>query len=87
MLLPSPQWANTLRRGAYTASTTARSQNRFWSKLFQSAQIYRGAVSFLLQVRRLMLASGDEFLLLACDGIWDVLTNQQVTVENEGASS
>lgn len=34
-----------------------------------------------------MLAPGDEFLLLACDGIWDVLTNQQVTVENEGASS
>lgn len=31
-----------------------------------------------VQVRRLALQKGDEFLLLACDGIWDVLTNQQV---------
>jgi serine/threonine protein phosphatase PrpC len=32
----------------------------------------------VLQVRRLTMQEGDEFLLLACDGIWDVLTNQQV---------
>lgn len=25
-----------------------------------------------------MLQPGDEFLILACDGIWDVLTNQEV---------
>lgn len=24
------------------------------------------------------LRPGDEFILLACDGIWDVLTNQEV---------
>ena len=29
------------------------------------------------QIRRLELEPGDEFLLLACDGIWDVLSNQQ----------
>lgn len=29
------------------------------------------------QIRRLALEPGDEFLILACDGIWDVLTNQQ----------
>lgn len=30
------------------------------------------------EVRTLELQAGDEFLVLACDGIWDVLTNQQV---------
>ena len=30
------------------------------------------------EVRTLRLESGDEFLILACDGIWDVLSNQQV---------
>jgi hypothetical protein len=25
-----------------------------------------------------VLQPGDEFLVLACDGIWDVLTNQEV---------
>ncbi|KAK9843593.1 hypothetical protein WJX84_003590 [Apatococcus fuscideae] len=29
------------------------------------------------EVRSLELEAGDEFLLLACDGIWDVMTNQE----------
>lgn len=37
----------------------------------------------VLQVRRLTMQEGDEFLLLACDGIWDVLTNQQVLLPFE----
>lgn len=35
-------------------------------------------VTAMPEVRTLELAPGHEFLLLACDGIWDVLTNQQV---------
>ncbi len=30
------------------------------------------------EVRKETLQPGDEFLLLACDGIWDVLSNQEV---------
>lgn len=29
-------------------------------------------------VRQLQLGADVEFMILACDGIWDVLTNQQV---------
>lgn len=31
------------------------------------------------EVRSMDLKEGDDFLLLACDGIWDVMTNQEVT--------
>ena len=32
-------------------------------------------------VKILELASDDEFLLLACDGIWDCLSSKQVTTQ------
>ena len=35
-------------------------------------------VTAVPEVRSLRLEPGDEFLILACDGIWDVLSNQQV---------
>ena len=35
-------------------------------------------VTAVPEVRRLRLEPGDEFLLLACDGIWDVMTSQEV---------
>ncbi len=35
-------------------------------------------VTAVPEVRCLPLQPGDEFLLLACDGIWDVLSNQEV---------
>ncbi len=34
-------------------------------------------VTAVPEVRSLRLEPGDEFLILACDGIWDVLSNQQ----------
>lgn len=34
-------------------------------------------VTAMPEVRRMTLKQGDEFLLLACDGIWDVCTNQE----------
>ena len=36
------------------------------------------AVTAFPEVRSMGLQEGDEFLLLACDGIWDVMTNQEV---------
>lgn len=35
-------------------------------------------VTAVPEVRHLPLEPGDEFLILACDGIWDVLSNQGV---------
>lgn len=35
-------------------------------------------VTAMPEIRRQTLQPGDEFLILACDGIWDVLTNQEV---------
>jgi serine/threonine protein phosphatase PrpC len=29
-------------------------------------------------IEEFSLEEGDEFLVIACDGIWDVLTNQEV---------
>jgi serine/threonine protein phosphatase PrpC len=37
-------------------------------------------VTAVPDVRHLALAPGDEFALLACDGIWDVLSNQEARV-------
>ena len=36
-------------------------------------------ITAMPEVRTLELREGDEFLVLACDGIWDVLTNQEVS--------
>ena len=36
-------------------------------------------------VCRVQLQPGDRFLLLACDGVWDVLTNQEVCPPPPGA--
>lgn len=36
------------------------------------------AVTAVPEVRTETLQAGDEFLILACDGIWDVLTVQEV---------
>jgi serine/threonine protein phosphatase PrpC len=35
-------------------------------------------VTAVPEIRQMHLEPGDDFLLLACDGIWDVLTNQEV---------
>ena len=43
-------------------------------------------VTAMPEVRRMMLKQGDEFLLLACDGIWDVCTNQEVRAGSRGGS-
>ncbi len=37
-------------------------------------------ITAMPDVRTLQLHPGDEFLILACDGIWEMLTNQEVTV-------
>ena len=39
-------------------------------------------ITAMPEVRTMQLQPGDEFLILACDGIWDVLTNQQVCARN-----
>ncbi len=36
------------------------------------------AVTAFPDVRQIQLGSSSEFMILACDGIWDVLNNQQV---------
>ena len=36
-------------------------------------------VTAMPEIRSLDLEPGHEFILLACDGIWDVLTNQEVS--------
>ncbi len=36
------------------------------------------AVTAFPDVRQIQLGSSSEFMILACDGIWDVLSNQQV---------
>ena len=35
-------------------------------------------ITAMPDVRTLQLHPGDEFLILACDGIWEMLTNQEV---------
>ena len=36
------------------------------------------AVTAAPEIREAKLQEGDEFLVLACDGIWDVMSNQEV---------
>jgi protein phosphatase 1G len=73
----------------WVLSTQAAVQNR--ATLLRSAVAFSGLAEFpqrhLSQhvfcgmqpdVRRVQLTPADRFLLLACDGIWDVMTNQQV---------
>lgn len=35
-------------------------------------------ITAMPEIRTLQLHPGDEFLILACDGIWEMLTNQEV---------
>ena len=35
------------------------------------------AVTAFPEIREFQLQGGDEFMILACDGIWDVLTSEQ----------
>lgn len=35
------------------------------------------------EIKTVELRSGDQFVILACDGIWDVLTHQQVSLVPE----
>ena len=35
-------------------------------------------ITAMPEIRTLQLHSSDEFLILACDGIWEMLTNQEV---------
>ena len=37
-------------------------------------------ITAMPDVRTLQLHPGDEFLILACDGIWEMLTNQEVCI-------
>lgn len=38
-------------------------------------------ITAMPDVRTLKLQPGDEFLILACDGIWEMLTNQEVGLQ------
>ena len=48
--------------------------------LTQQSSVRVQMVIAVPEVRHLQLEDGDEFLILACDGIWDVLSNQEVTL-------
>lgn len=48
-------------------------------KLARDCNLEDQAVSPAPDIKELSMENGYEFLVLACDGIWDVMSNQEVS--------
>jgi serine/threonine protein phosphatase PrpC len=61
---------------SFSASKNLLKTNLFSLSLFFSFSLFPPPPQAEPDVTRTELSAGDSFLLLACDGVWDVLTNQ-----------